>query len=133
MPRFGVSVTDAMADSLFERLHPSLTVSELPGSEVHVWLDTPAHEVARLFEDEADLVGVIVLDRGAGEDRTVGVISRAAFLERLSHPYALELYIKRPIANMIDVIDVEPQVVPATCGVPEAADLALKRPVQRVF
>jgi signal transduction histidine kinase/CheY-like chemotaxis protein/HPt (histidine-containing phosphotransfer) domain-containing protein len=147
MPQCNVSVTDAMADSLFERLSPSLSVCELPGSDAHVTLDTPAHEVARLFEDAPELVGVIVVERSgcraADSDREkdsrgdgtgiVGVISRAAFLERLSHPYALELYIKRPVAHMLDVIDVEPQIVRADCGVHEAAGLALERPAKRVF
>jgi signal transduction histidine kinase/HPt (histidine-containing phosphotransfer) domain-containing protein/ActR/RegA family two-component response regulator len=151
MPQRSVSVTDAMADSLFERLSPSLTVCELPGSDAHVTLDTPAHEVARLFEDSSELVGVIVIEGGGsravhrdrlsdsdahsdeGGSGIVGVISRAAFLERLSHPYALELYIKRPVAHMLDVIDVEPQIVAADCGVHEAAGLALERPAKRVF
>jgi signal transduction histidine kinase/DNA-binding response OmpR family regulator len=133
MPHCGVSVTDAMADSLFERLSPSLTVGELPGSDEHVSLDTAAYEVARLFEEAAQLVGVIVVDAARGQREIVGVISRAAFLERLSHPYALELYMKRPIAHMRDVIDLEPQIVPADSGVHEAAGIALRRPAKRVF
>ena len=134
-----------MTESLSQRLSPSLTVRELPAADEHVSLDTPAQEIARLFEDRAELVGVIVVDRGmtggagkaagtgASADRVVGVISRAAFLERLSHPYALELYIRRPIAHMRDVIDVEPQIFRAECGVHEAAGIALQRPATRVF
>ena len=131
MARRGVWVTDAMAD-FCERLSPNLVVGRLPGSDAGVFLDTPAHDVVRLFEDAADLVGVIVVDRGAAGG-IFGVISRASFLERLSHPYALELYIRRPIAHMLDAIDVEPQIVSAECRVHEAAGLALKRPANRVF
>ena len=136
MPRLGAVVANAMADSLFERLSPSLTVSELPGFSERVALETPASEVARLFERFADLVGVIVIDESSGRsggDEIVGVLSRAAFLERLSHPFALELFMKRPIAQMADVIDIEPQIVAADCGVHEAAGTALHRPASRVF
>jgi hypothetical protein len=60
MLRLGAAVANAIADSLFERLSPSLTVSALPGFSERVALETPASEVARLFERLADLVGVIV-------------------------------------------------------------------------
>jgi hypothetical protein len=118
-----------MADGLFDRLSPSLTVCELPGSDERVSLHALANEVARLFEQSPDSVGVIVVDG----DSIVGVIPRAAFLERLSHPYALELDMKRPLTNMLDIIDVEPQIVPADCGVHKAAAAALYRPASRVF
>jgi signal transduction histidine kinase/CheY-like chemotaxis protein/HPt (histidine-containing phosphotransfer) domain-containing protein len=129
-----------MADAFFGRLSPSLTVRELPGFSERVSLQTPASDVAQMFERLPDLVGVIVADEsasglGPGEvsGELVGVISRAAFLERLSHPFALELFMKRPISQMVEVIDVEPQIVPSDCGVHEAAGAALHRSANRVF
>src|SRR5579872_6407960 len=101
-----------MADALFGRLSPSLTVRELPGFSERVSLQDPASDVAQLFERSPDLVGAIVVDDSsgvAGGGALVGVVSRAAFLERLSHPFALELFMKRPLAHMVDVIDCEPQ------------------------
>jgi signal transduction histidine kinase/DNA-binding NarL/FixJ family response regulator/HPt (histidine-containing phosphotransfer) domain-containing protein len=131
-----VAGANAMADALFGRLNPSLTVRELPGSGERVSLQTPASDVAQLFERSPDLVGAIVVDDSSGQSggvEIVGVLSRSAFLERLSHPFALELFMKRPISQMVDVIDFEPQIVPADCGVNEAAGAALRRPAIRVF
>jgi signal transduction histidine kinase/DNA-binding response OmpR family regulator len=123
-----------MADAFFGRPSPSLTVRELSGFSERVSLQTPASDVAQLFERSPDLVGAIVVDNSANESgEIVGVVSRAAFLERLSHPFALELFMKRPISQMIEVIDLEPQIVPADCGVHEAAGAALRRSANRVF
>ena len=123
-----------MADASFGRPSPSLTVRELPGFSERVSLQTPASDVAQLFERSPDLVGAIVVDNSANASgEIVGVVSRAAFLERLSHPFALELFMKRPISQMIEVIDLEPQIVPADCGVHEAAGAALHRSANRVF
>ncbi len=123
-----------MADALFGRRSPSLTVRELLGFSERVSLQTPASDVAQLFERLPDLVGAIVVDDSANAvGEIVGVVSRAAFLERLSHPFALELFMKRPISQMIEVIDLEPQIVPSDCGVHEAAGAALHRSANRVF
>jgi signal transduction histidine kinase/AmiR/NasT family two-component response regulator/HPt (histidine-containing phosphotransfer) domain-containing protein len=128
------AVGDVMADALFGRPSPSLTVRDLPGFSERVSLQTPASDVAQLFERSPDLVGAIVVDESASPIcEVVGVVSRAAFLERLSHPFALELFMKRPISQMIEVIDLEPQVVPIDCGVHEAAGAALHRSANRVF
>jgi signal transduction histidine kinase/DNA-binding NarL/FixJ family response regulator/HPt (histidine-containing phosphotransfer) domain-containing protein len=135
MPYLTVAVGNIMADALFGRPRPSLTVRELPGFSERVSLQTPASEVAQLFERLPDLVGAIVIDESANAagGEIVGVVSRAAFLERLSHPFALELFMKRPISQMIEVIDLDPQVVPADGGVHEAAGAALHRSANRVF
>jgi signal transduction histidine kinase/DNA-binding NarL/FixJ family response regulator/HPt (histidine-containing phosphotransfer) domain-containing protein len=128
-----------MADVHFGRFSPGLTVRELPGFEERVSLHTQGSDVAQLFERLSSLVGVIVVDEASGDPpgksgvAIVGVISRAAFLECLSHPFALELFMKRPISQMVEVIDAEPQIVPADCGVHEAAGAALHRPASRVF
>jgi signal transduction histidine kinase/DNA-binding response OmpR family regulator len=85
--------------------------------------------VADLFEHNPTLVGVMV-----GDERTLlGVVSRARLLERLSQPFALELYLKRPIRQMQDVINAEPDVIAFGADIQEAAHAALSRPTARAY
>src|SRR5262245_32895592 len=88
---------------------PGLTVGELPVFEHRVRLDTPTSAVLELFERHPNLVGVMVDD----EAGLFGVVSRAGMLERLSQPFAHELYMKRPIRQMHDVIITDPDVIQA--------------------
>ena len=81
-----------------------MTVRDLPGFSERVSLQAPASDVAQLFERSPDLVGAIVVDESASPIcEVVGVVSRAAFLERLSHPFALELFMKRPISSELEL------------------------------
>ncbi|HEV3006127.1 MAG TPA: response regulator, partial [Pirellulales bacterium] len=73
--------------------------------------------------------GVIVVDAG----RLAGMISREKFLEHLSRPYGLELYMRRPIQSLLDANDVEPLELPGSFGVHEAARIALSRPAEWVY
>ena len=68
------------------------TVAELPMSQRWVSPATATAVVADLFERNASLVGVMLGD----ERELLGVVLRSRLLERLSQPFALELYLKRP-------------------------------------
>ncbi len=98
-------------------------------SEHRVSPETATAQVAELFDRNPALVGVIVQDEG----ELLGVVSRSSLLERLSQPFALELYLKRPIRQMLDVIDSEPDVMTAAADIQEAAHAALSRPTARAY
>jgi signal transduction histidine kinase/CheY-like chemotaxis protein/HPt (histidine-containing phosphotransfer) domain-containing protein len=85
--------------------------------------------VSDLFEHNPTLVGVMVGD----ERELLGVVSRARLLERLSQPFALELYLKRPIRQMQDVINADPDVIAFDADIQEAAHAALSRPTARAY
>jgi signal transduction histidine kinase/DNA-binding response OmpR family regulator len=91
--------------------------------------ETATAQVAELFDRNPALVGVIV----HGERELLGVVSRTRLLERLSQPFALELYLKRAIRQMHDVIDSEPDVMAAVADIQEAAHAALSRPTARAY
>ncbi len=118
-----------MAQPTLDHVTAALTVGELPVSEHRVSPTTPTSVVAELFERHPNLVGVIVGD-DAG---LLGVVSRSSLLERLSQPFALELYMKRPIRQMHDAIDTDPDVMPAASNIHEAAHAALNRPTARTY
>jgi signal transduction histidine kinase/DNA-binding NarL/FixJ family response regulator/HPt (histidine-containing phosphotransfer) domain-containing protein len=104
-------------------------VRELPMSEHRVSPMTATAVLVELFERIPSLVGVIVED----EHELLGVVSRSSLLERLSQPFALELYLKRPVRQMHDVIDSDPDVMSDAADIQEAAHAALSRPTARAY
>jgi signal transduction histidine kinase/DNA-binding NarL/FixJ family response regulator/HPt (histidine-containing phosphotransfer) domain-containing protein len=104
-------------------------VGELPTSERWVSPATATAVVADLFERDPSLVGVMLGD----EPELSGVVVRSRLLERLSQPFALELYLKRPIRQMQGVIDLAPDVIPAATEIQEAAHATLSRPTARAY
>jgi signal transduction histidine kinase/DNA-binding response OmpR family regulator len=111
--------------------HPTvpLIVGELPMADYRVTPETATAAVAELFERNPTLVGVLV----GSEQELLGVMSRSSLLERLSQPFALELYMKRPIRQLQDVIDFNPDIMTAGASIQEAAHAALSRSTERTY
>ena len=105
------------------------TLAELPLDDFIVSAATHGDAVAAVFDERPELPGVIVVDR----DTVLGMISREKFLERLSRPYGLELYMRRPIRAMLDASQLAHLELPGDCGIHEAASIALSRPVEQVY
>jgi two-component system sensor histidine kinase/response regulator len=104
-------------------------LADLPLDDFIVSAEMAGEVVASVFDERPDLPGVIVIAR----NRVVGMISREKFLERLSRPYGLELYMRRPIQAMLDTVDLGHLELPGECGIHEAASVALSRPVDQVY
>ncbi len=117
--------------SVFGRLHecllnlkPGAQVSSLPLDDWQVTAQTLASEVVELFEKTPECIGIMVIE----DQELVGVISRSQLLTLLSRPFGLDLYLKRPVRQMIDSIDVVQAVHPGNLPIPQAAQIALNRP-----
>ena len=100
------------------------TLAQLPRQDMQLAPTDRSSVVVRAFETHADLPGVLVVDDG----ELVGVISRGKFQERLSQPFGLELFLKRPIHDMLNQLADETWVLPAECEVSEATRFALNPP-----
>jgi two-component system sensor histidine kinase/response regulator len=105
------------------------TLAHLPAYEFCVAPETLGHCVAAEFERQPDLPGVLVSRDGS----FVGMISREKFLEHLSRPFGIELYMKRPILALHDAIGIEALQLSACEGIHDAARIALARPVDLVY
>ncbi|HVX59519.1 MAG TPA: response regulator [Pirellulales bacterium] len=105
------------------------TLADLPLHDFQVEANVAGENVAAAFEAQPELPGVIVLDRG----RALGMISREKFLERLSRPYGLEVYMRRPIQALVDAVRNQHLELPGRCGIHEAASVALDRPAEQVY
>jgi signal transduction histidine kinase/DNA-binding response OmpR family regulator len=110
-------------------LRPDATVADLPTFTFRVAPETWGNRIMAEFDSQPELPGVLV---SKGE-QLLGVISRESFLEHLSKPFALELYMKRPIEMLLRSIENRPLEVAADMTIHEAASLALSRPPDEIY
>jgi signal transduction histidine kinase len=99
------------------------TLASLPAHDFRVTPRTLGQVVSEQFDRRRDLPGVIVADG----DRVVGVISRQAFFRRMSHPFSVEVYLRRPIDVFCQTAEQRPLHLPSDTRIDEAAKLLLNR------
>ncbi len=85
--------------------------------------------VARYFNANSLLPGVILMDRG----KFFGMISRRRFLERLSRPYGIELFLKRPLNLLYRWEKRDLLILPGSTLILEATQAALQRSLELVY
>ena len=118
-----------MSLATLEHLTAHSKLVDLGTNALIVAPETWGKEVAGEFERHGDLAGVLILE----SSRLIGMISREKFLEHLSRPYGLELYMKRPIMVLWNAVQCPPLVLPAEESVNNAARIALRRPLSLVY
>jgi len=106
-----------------------VTVRDLPFFDVQVRDTTPGSEVARLFEQNRALPGVIVMNN----KRFRGMVSRNQFFQRLGRLFGIEVYSTRPITAFLDSLPTPPLLVPVETTIQNAAIVCLARPVEYVY
>jgi diguanylate cyclase (GGDEF)-like protein len=113
-----------------KQLTPSSTLSELFRHSFSIPPTTLGSVVARIFDQQPYLPGAIVLE----ENQVLAMVSRRTFLERLSQPYGLEIFLKRPIQVLLSVTSFkDPLVLPATEPIDQAVKTALQRPSVQLY
>ncbi|MCS6812059.1 MAG: chemotaxis protein [Cyanobacteria bacterium] len=116
-----------------DNLTPSSTLADLPLHECKVDSDTLGEVVAAHFEQQPTLPGVIVVNRS----QLLGVISWQSFQRRMMKPFALEIFLKRPLKIFFGLDEQsEPQdflQLNYTEKVIDAVPIALSRPVDRLY
>ncbi len=117
------------------------SLADLPSHDFQVSSATLGNVVAKKFQQQPDLPGVMLTNNS----QIVGMISRTHFFEWLSRPYGLEIFLKRPIQSLWTMIadaegifNVETLVekyllLSATCSIDKAVELALNRPASLIY
>ncbi|MGA9379648.1 MAG: diguanylate cyclase [Phormidium sp.] len=90
---------------------------------------TLSSTVAKTFEDNHLLPGVVITH----QNQFWGMISRREFLERMSRPYGLELFLRRPIRDLCKLSKHEPLVLPSDTLIMTAAKRSLWRSPELVY
>ncbi len=104
-------------------------LQDLELSNFQVDASCPAQFIAHEFERHPLSPGVILTEGG----RFWGCISRRRFLERMSRPYSLELFLRRPARFMYRFVRTELLVLAGTTSIVEAAKLSLQRPPELLY
>lgn len=100
------------------------TLAELPTHRFQVEASALGREIQKEFQDRPELPGVSIVEG----DRVIGIISRQKFLQQMSQPYSLELYLRRPASMLSAVVEADTLYLPSTCTIERAVRQALKRP-----
>jgi len=106
-----------------ENLTLNSTLQELPLQDCSIESDCPGKEAAQALEANPLLPGFIVTESG----KFLGMISRRRFLEYMSRPYGLELFLKRPIRSLYLLAKINTLVFPSNTLIVAAARSCLQR------
>jgi signal transduction histidine kinase len=126
--RSGLKATEVSLDSKLQ---------DLSLWQCSVEVNQPGRIVAQIFKDHSLLPGVILTDK----EKFAGMISRRRFLEQLSRPYGLEVFIRREIrvlnrlANQKvgEHLSVDHLILPGQMPIVEAAVQSLERPLEKLY
>jgi signal transduction histidine kinase len=106
-----------------------VTVLDLPFFDIQVGETTTGSEVARLFEQDGSLPGIIVMNRKGFR----GMVSRNQLFQRLGRPFGIEIYSTRAITSFLDSQTTPPLLLSAETTIQNAAILCLARPAEHVY
>ncbi len=104
-------------------------LQELSLSDFQVEVSLPGKEVAQRFQDNSLLPGVILTQQG----QFVGMISRRRFLEQMSRPYGLELFLKRPLYSLYRFASTEVLKLKGSVKIVEAVRRSLERSAEMLY
>ncbi|MDR9403590.1 MAG: chemotaxis protein, partial [Halothece sp. Uz-M2-17] len=118
-----------MTSSNSTPLNPNTTIADLETHKYQVDADTLGEVVANQFQEHPSLPGVIIKE----EDEILGMISRRKFLEQMSQPYSLELYLRRPIRVLLEVMETDTLTLEQDCRIDKAVRQALNRSLDLLY
>ncbi|MEA5581737.1 ATP-binding protein [Nodularia harveyana UHCC-0300] len=105
------------------------TLQELPLWKIQISIERPVRELAKLFEKEPLLPGVVLTKNNSYE----GMISRPKFFEHMSRPYSFGLFSKRPVQNLYNFLRPELFVLMENTLIVDATHKALERSPELVY
>ncbi|HEY9703683.1 MAG TPA: hypothetical protein V6C58_14645, partial [Allocoleopsis sp.] len=112
-----------------EKLSLDSKLKELSLYDISIDMSSLGSELARIFNENSLVPGVILKENGA----FVGMISRKQFLERMSKPYGLELFTKRPLYSLQKFVTEEILVLNGETLIVSAAKKSLQRPPETLY
>jgi diguanylate cyclase (GGDEF)-like protein len=103
--------------------NPQSSLEELLLYDAQVEWSQTGEDVEKQFNKNPLLPGVILMQQG----RLMGMISRQRFLQHLSRPYGLELFLQRPIKALYNFAQIELLICPGSTTIVTAAADAVRR------
>ena len=112
-----------------QNLRLESTLQELSLYDFQVECSHPGHEVAQTFQANPLIPGVILTEQG----QFAGMISRRRFLEQMSRPYGLELFLKRPLSSLYRFTNIAVLRLNGETPIVDAARRSLERPAEMLY
>lgn len=112
-----------------QKLSLESTLKDLPMHHMTMNVSDLVVDVVRCFEENKVVPGIILMDG----DRLAGMLSRRRFLERMSRPYSIELFLKRPITVIYSFTQIHLDVFTEDLLIVKAARQALKRSPELLY
>lgn len=112
-----------------QNLRLESTIQDLSLYDFQVECSHQGKEVAQTLQENPLLPGVILTEQG----QFVGMISRRRFLEQMSRPYGLELFLKRPLYSLYRFVSADVLRLKGETPIVEAARRSLQRPAQMLY
>src|SRR6476469_5377947 len=112
-----------LSDICGRNLRLESTLEDLTLYDFKVESHHPGEEVAQAFQQDPLLPGVVLTEA----DEFVGMISRRRFLEHLSRPYGLELFLRRPLRALHHFVGDDFLMFPSDVAIVIAARQAVQR------
>ncbi|APB34607.1 methyl-accepting chemotaxis sensory transducer [Gloeomargarita lithophora Alchichica-D10] len=113
----------------FSHLTPAASLDVLPAYDYKVPAATLTRDVMEHIKNEPDLPGMIIVD---GEV-AIGTLGRQRFESHMQQVYSSEIYPKRPIQILVEVMKAEKLQLTSSTRIVDAALAALQRPRSLVF
>lgn len=112
-------------DNMLSKLHLNSTIGELPLFDASADVEDRVIDIKQILKSNKALPGVIINESG----KTLCIIPKRAFFETLSRPYSLELFSKRAIRFLVEILEPNHSLIlPASVLIADAVKLALERP-----
>ncbi|MBD0265522.1 MAG: ATP-binding protein, partial [Tolypothrix sp. Co-bin9] len=112
-----------------ENLSLESTIQELSLHDFQIESSHLGKEVTQTFQVNPLLPGVILTEQG----KLVGMISRRRFLEQMSRPYGLELFLKRPLSSLYRFANTDVLILSGQTQIVEAARCSLQRSANALY
>ena len=112
-----------------QNLRLESTLQELSLYDFQIECSHPGHEVAQTFQANPLIPGVILTEQG----QFAGMISRRRFLEQMSRPYGLELFLKRPLSSLYRFTNIAVLRLNGETPIVDAARRSLERPAEMLY
>jgi signal transduction histidine kinase len=102
---------------------------ELPVWEICLDIASLGCDLAQLFDDEPLLPGIVLTQNGHYR----GMIPRESFFRQMSRPYGQEIFSKRSVDLLHQIIAPNTLILSQDTGIVQAVQIALQRPIRSLY
>lgn len=127
-PTFTKSLTEINYEIL-SSLHINSTLQDLLLYSIELDISNPAKELSKIFDENPLLPGILIVE----ERKFINMISRVHFLQIMSHPYSLELFMQRPIKILLETLSAPSLIFSGDMTICDATKKCLQRSPELLY